>query len=474
MVFNSLEFAAFFPLVWFAYWRLRHRGQNALLLMASWFFYAMFDWRFLGLMLLSTVTDFVVGRLLKANDADDGKRRRIFALSLLVNLGILGYFKYADFFVDSAADLLDRLGIAWSAPVLRVALPVGISFYTFHGISYTFDVYRRIIEPARDFLSFAVFVAYFPQLVSGPIGRATIQLPQFENPRAFPDSDKILSAAFLILLGLFQKIAVADALAPHVNRAFADASTASWVTAAVGAIGFALQIYGDFAGYSNIARGTSRLLGVELPLNFAQPYLSRNITEFWRRWHISLSTWLRDYLYVPLGGNRGSRRRTYRNLMIVMLLGGLWHGASMTFVVWGGLHGLALAAHRGWTERAGAARMLPSAELRVADLPRIVATAGFAVGAFVVFRATTFGNALDMFEAIVTFRGGDIDGNAVAVLLLAVLALIGIDLAQRMLATRQPVSGWRPSVQGVAAGALVLPILVFSGGAPVPFIYFQF
>ena len=336
MVFNSLQYLVFFPLVFAVYWQLKRRGQNVLLLLASWFFYAMWDWRFLGLMLLTTGVDFGVGRYLAMTE-DDKKRKLAFGLSLGLNLTVLGFFKYFNFFVGSAADLLQTFGLDASEPTLRVLLPVGISFYTFHGISYTFDVFRRDIEPADDLLDFAVFVAFFPQLVAGPIGRAHLQLPQFEHERPPLRWEQARSGLCLILLGLFKKVAIADALAPFVDRTFTEPGRASWISLLGGAYAFALQIYGDFAGYSDVARGSSRLLGIELPLNFEQPYLSRNITVFWRTWHISLSNWLRDYLYIPLGGNRGSRAKTYRNLMLTMVLGGLWHGAAWTFVAWGTL-----------------------------------------------------------------------------------------------------------------------------------------
>ncbi|MHB1535738.1 MAG: MBOAT family O-acyltransferase, partial [Acidimicrobiales bacterium] len=309
MTFNSLQYAAFLPAVWLAYWRLPRRGQNVLLLAASYFFYGAFDWRFLGLLMLSTGTDFTVGQLLGRTE-DPAKRRAIFAISLLVNLGILGFFKYFDFFTHQGAQFLHHLGINLAPPVLRVLLPIGISFYTFHGISYTFDVFRRHIQPTRSLLSFAVFVAFFPQLVAGPIGRAQLQLPQFERERRFPDPEQRRRAYLLILLGLFKKIAIADAIAPYVNQTFASPSAEGALSLVLGAWGFGLQIYGDFSGYSDIARGSAQLLGIDLPLNFNQPYLSRSITEFWRRWHISLSNWLRDYLYVPLGGNRGGSRKT--------------------------------------------------------------------------------------------------------------------------------------------------------------------
>jgi len=489
VVFNSLEYALFLPVVLGLYWLLPHRPQNALLLVASYVFYGAWDVRFLGLMMVSTVTDFTVGRLLARTD-DDARRKRIFMISLIVNLGILGFFKYFNFFIDSAAGLLQGLGLQPNLPTLRVLLPIGISFYTFHGISYTFDVYRRHIDATDDLLTFACFVAYFPQLVAGPIGRAHIQLPQFEQSRKRPPAEDVRSALFLILLGLFKKVAIADGLAPFVSRAFGSASSAGAPTLLIGMYAFALQIYGDFSGYSDIARGSSRLFGIELIKNFDQPYLSRNITQFWRTWHISLSTWLRDYLYVPLGGNRRGELAVYRNLMITMLLGGLWHGARWTFVIWGGLHGIFLAAHRAFSKRRPAveSERLPARPVeergrvregpppfRARDILPALGTFHLVCLAWIFFRADSFHQAFNFIAGILTFRHhGKIDANAVWILAFAVVAILVIDLVQRNEGTDTPVITWRPVLRGVAYATLLVPIILFSGGATVPFIYFQF
>ncbi len=469
MNFNSFQYALFLPAVFVVYWRLRHRGQLLLLLAASYFFYAQWDWRFLGLMMISTVTDYVVGRLLHATE-DERRRRRLFGVSLLVNLGILGFFKYFNFFVDSAVRMLERRGLEATGPTLRILLPVGISFYTFHGISYTVDVYRRHIEPADNLLTFAVFVAYFPQLVAGPIGRAQLQLPQFSEERSYPDAEKRLSALLLIALGLFKKVVIADAVAPIVAGAFSKPNSAGALHLLLGAYAFAIQIYGDFSGYTDIARGSSRLLGIELIENFRQPYLSRNITEFWRNWHISLSTWLRDYLYIPLGGNRRGRLLTYRNLMLTMLLGGLWHGAAFTFVVWGGLHGAFLVGHRLMAERRRHEER-ESINWRE-DALRIVATFHLVCLAWIVFRADSLTEAWSYVTGILTLRPGPLPASALAVLGPMLLVFL-IDVAQR--AHRDDVwfRTWQPVPQGVVLGMFALGIIVFSGDV-VPFIYFQF
>ena len=518
MSFNSLQYAAFLPLVLLAYWHLQRRGQNLLLLAASYLFYSFWDWRFLGLLLLSTTVDYVTGRVLGRTD-DHSHRRWVLAISIGTNLGILGFFKYFNFFIDSAERMLQRAGIEVSPPLLQILLPVGISFYTFHGMSYTIDLYRRHIEPAKSFIDFAAFVSFFPQLVAGPIGRADFQLPQFARARQCPDAERVVGSLALVLLGLFKKVAIADAVAPIASTIFAEPSLYSWPVLLIGAYAFALQIYGDFSGYTDMARGSARLLGFELPPNFEQPYLSRNITEFWRTWHISLSSWLRDYLYVPLGGNRGSAIGTYRNLFLVMLIGGLWHGAAWTFVVWGALHGVALAAHKWWTDRrrlriagrpadeppgaplpaldrsdpqaSGApnrarGEVLVAAPVAVAgvvapsraalpDWVRRLVTFHLVVALWIFFRAPSVGTALRYLVDLVTFSGGTgIDGDDALLVAAAMVVTLAIDAGQRRARDDTVLMQLRPTARGIAVGAIALGILVFSGGTPVPFIYFQF
>jgi D-alanyl-lipoteichoic acid acyltransferase DltB (MBOAT superfamily) len=305
MLFNSFEFLVFFPLVLALYYVLGRRGQNLLLLLASYLFYGWWDWRFCSLLALSTLIDFFCGL---AMDRWPDRKRVWLAVSVVAGLGILGFFKYFNFFVDTAALALSTLGVEPHLPVLRIVLPVGISFYTFQTMSYTLDVYRGHLAPTRNLLDFGLYVAFFPQLVAGPIERATHLLKQFAAPRVVTRS-MIESGCFLILLGYFRKVVIADGVSPMVETIFASSATAPWHQLVTGAVLFSIQIYGDFAGYSDIARGLSRLLGIQLMVNFKQPYLSRNITEFWRRWHISLSTWLRDYLYIPPGGKPGRHGR---------------------------------------------------------------------------------------------------------------------------------------------------------------------
>jgi len=509
VTFNSLQYAAFLPLVLLVYWQLHRRGQNLLLLAASYLFYSFWDWRFLGLLMLSTTVDFVTGRVLARTD-DNQHRRWVLAVSIVTNLGILGFFKYFNFFIDSAERLLERVGLEVTAPLLHIALPVGISFYTFHGMSYTIDLYRRRIQPATSIVDFAAFVSFFPQLVAGPIGRADFQLPQFERDRRRPDADGVIGAVGLILLGLFKKVAIADAVAPIATTAFTAPDLFGWPMLLVGAYAFALQIYGDFSGYTDMARGSARLLGFELPPNFEQPYLSRNIAEFWRTWHISLSSWLRDYLYVPLGGNRGSARATYRNLFLVMLIGGLWHGAAWTFVVWGALHGGLLAAHKWWSDRRGqprpSAHVVPMPATPGDDLPTMepvgrrrvlvaeplpsvtptraqvvpdwllrLATFHVVVAFWVFFRAPSIGDATHFLSNIATFHSASgVDWDDVLVVAVAMAITLAIDIGQRIHRDDQVLRQMRPLTRGLAVGAMALGIVLFSGGTPVPFIYFQF
>ncbi len=470
MAFNSVQYLVFLAIVVGAYGLLTRRGQNGLLLIASYAFYAAWDWRFLSLLWISTVTDYFVGRGMGRAEGR-AVRRRLLVVSLAVNLGLLALFKYFNFFADSAAALLESAGLNADWPTLNVVLPVGISFYTFQTLSYTIDVYRRRIEPTNDPLAFAVFVAFFPQLVAGPIERARRLLPQFAVRRSVARGEDLTTALHLIGLGLFKKVVIADAVAPHVDTAFQGAGSAGWVTLLVGVIGFALQIYGDFSGYSHIARGSARLLGIDLMINFNQPYLSRNISHFWRTWHISLSTWLRDYLYIPLGGNRGSGLATYRNLMLTMLLGGLWHGAAWTFVVWGALHGAFLAIHRRFRSRTQGGEL---DRLRVRDLPAVLATFAAVTLGWVFFRAATFTEAWDYLTGLLTLRAGAVERTAVWIVVPALVVTLVVDLAQRRVARHEALMAWPRLVRGLAYGAAAVAFIVFSGDAPVPFLYFQF
>jgi D-alanyl-lipoteichoic acid acyltransferase DltB (MBOAT superfamily) len=344
LVFNSLHFVVFFVAVYAVYRVLPHRAQNVMLLGASYYFYAAWDWRFLSLLVGSTIVDFLVGRYLGGSHPP-GRRRVALILSLLYNFGMLGVFKYFNFFEDTLVRLAALAGWHIDAVTLDVVLPIGISFYTFMTVSYVIDVYRRDIEPTTHPLDFALFVAYFPHLVAGPILRASLLLPQIARPRRITAAGS-WEGLWLIGWGCFQKMFVADNLAKLVDAVYGPTASPGGLDVLFATYAFALQIYGDFAGYSNIARGVSKLLGIELNINFLFPYFVASPQAFWRNWHISLSTWLRDYLYIPLGGNRGSTLATYRNLLLTMVLGGLWHGAAWTFVLWGAYQGVALVVAR--------------------------------------------------------------------------------------------------------------------------------
>ena len=475
MLFNSLDFLIFLPIVLAVYYVLSTRAQNSWLLIASYVFYGWWDWRFLGLIMLSTVVDYFVGqRIHSSNDA--GARKRLLTISIVTNLGILGLFKYFGFFVQSFVGVLEAMGLQAHVTTLQIILPVGISFYTFQTMSYSFDIYRRRIEPTRNFLNFALFVAYFPQLVAGPIERAHHLLPKLEAARRIRWLD--IAVGFeLLLIGFFKKVAVADTLGPIVDSRFADPSLSSGGDLLITTYLFAFQIYGDFSGYTDIARGVSRFFGVDLMRNFNQPYLSQSITEFWRRWHISLSTWLRDYLYIPLGGNRKGPRRTYVNLLTTMLLGGLWHGANWTFVIWGGLHGFYLAAHKAMLGgQRVAASEIPRFGLKY--LLRVVVTFHLVCLAWVFFRAGDLATAVEILTRILTWEGRPADMDGVGIgerITLLVGLMVLLDWLQAKRGDHALMVRWHWAPRAVGYAALILTTLTLGNLIDeVPFIYFQF
>jgi D-alanyl-lipoteichoic acid acyltransferase DltB (MBOAT superfamily) len=350
MLFHTITFWLFFALVTGLYFRLPHRGQNRLLLVASYVFYGWWDWRFLSLIAVSTLVDFVVGLRIAASRRP-AVRRAWLCASISTNLGLLGVFKYYNFFAGELAELLAWIGLPTSLHSLNILLPVGISFYTFQTLSYTIDVYRGQTQPTRRLLDFGLFVSFFPQLVAGPIERSGRLLPQILQPRQVR-ADDFRAGLHDVLAGLYRKVVIADNMALIADTVFAQpARDLSGAEALIGVYAFAFQIYGDFSGYSLIAKGVARWLGFRLMDNFNAPYLATSPSDFWRRWHISLSSWLRDYLYIPLGGSRGSPAGTHRNLLVTMLLGGLWHGANWTFVAWGAVHGVLLCAYKAMAGR---------------------------------------------------------------------------------------------------------------------------
>ncbi len=401
MVFNSLVFLVFFAIVYVAYRLLPHRGQNVLILVSSYIFYGWWDWRFCGLIALTSLCSWGSG-LAIGHFRRRGASRAAWwscAANVGLNLGILGVFKYYDFFASSAAAAAAALGWTADVPLLRVILPVGISFYTFQALSYTLDVHRGQMRPTRNAVDFCAFVAFFPQLVAGPIERASNLLPQIENPRTVtPEGTR--EGIWLVAWGLFKKCVIADNLAVLVDGVFNGGGTATAGGAAclLAVYAFAFQIYCDFSGYSDIARGLAKMMGVDLMLNFNNPYFALNPKDFWARWHISLSTWLRDYLYIPLGGNRRGAARKYANLFLTMLLGGLWHGAAWTFVAWGAFHGALLVAYHAWTSWMGFGKGRVDSG-RCVWLRRI-AMFNLACVGWLFFRAETIAQAWSMLGAI--------------------------------------------------------------------------
>ncbi len=341
MLFNSFDFALFLPFTFFIYWFVVNKNlrlQNLFIVLASYVFYSFWDWRFLSIMVLSTLLDYSVGLGLFKSE-NQNKRRWLLWISLLLNLGALGFFKYYNFFLDNFIEAFTFFGAEFSVRSLDIILPVGISFYTFQTMSYTIDVYNKKLEPTKDFISFAAFVSFFPQLVAGPIERARNLLPQFYVHRTF-DSHKAVDGLRQILWGLFKKIVIADQVSLIVVPFFDDPEAYNGSALFIGIVLYSFQVYCDFSGYTDIAIGTARLFGIELTQNFAFPLFSRDIAEFWRRWHISLSSWFRDYVYIPLGGNRGGKSNQVRNVILVFLISGFWHGASWNFIIWGSIHAL--------------------------------------------------------------------------------------------------------------------------------------
>ena len=473
MLFNSLVFIAFMAVVLAVYPRLRFRGQNVFLLIASYYFYGSWDWRFTSLLALSTVIDFVAGKRIHTS-ADPAVRKRFLLLSVAANLGILGFFKYYNFFADSLAALLGGMGFDPHLPILRIVLPVGISFYTFQTMSYTIDIYRRRMPATRNFIDFALYVSFFPQLVAGPIERARVLLPQIAAPRAVT-RPMVLSGINLILMGYFKKVAIADTLAPLVEQMFSNPEPHSSGELLAGVYAFAFQVYGDFSGYTDIARGVARLLGFELMENFNAPYLSRSITEFWRRWHISLSTWLRDYLYIALGGSRKGEIRTYVNLFLTMLLAGLWHGAAWTFVVFGALHGVYLSVERLWLRGRELDISWPSTALGwVRNLGAILLTFHLHCISLILFRSPSLASAVDYMKGILRFdRIWEIGPPVI----FAMLVMTLWDAVQIRTGSHTWLSGLPRPMKFALAQMVIVSILaaaVHHVNTVVPFIYFQF
>ena len=475
MLFNSWAYAVFLPAAFLVYWRLGRvsiRAQNLGLLAGSYLFYGWWDWRFLGLILISSGTDYAVGLGLSTSRSPSA-RRVLLATSLGVNLGLLGVFKYLGFFVESAADLLTALGFQANLPVLRLVLPVGISFYTFQTLGYTIDVFRSRVGATRDWVSFFAYVSFFPQLVAGPIERAGSLLPQFHHPRTFRFQEA-RDGLRQILWGLFKKVVIADNLAVSVDAIFAGHAQLDPLTLWLGLVFFAIQIYGDFSGYSDIALGSARLLGFRLMRNFAYPYFSRDIAEFWRRWHISLSSWFRDYLYIPLGGSRAGAVGHLRNVLLTFTISGIWHGANWTFVAWGALNGLyyvplmiARRQHR-HTGNIDPRRLFP----RARTLASMLATFALTCVAWTFFRSDSITQAVAYLAGAVWGDWTTAPTHAAGLAWVVVLLLpewVQRDKGHPLELDHLPV--W---ARWACYYALVLVIVAFGYSGAQPFIYFQF
>ncbi len=473
MVFNSYTFLLFISTLVALYYGLRSwRARKALLLVASYVFYGVWNPPFVLLLVFSTLVDWTAARNIAAAPTD-GRRKLWVTVSLMSNLGILALFKYADFAMESFQYLASAAGVQFEPVQLGFVLPVGISFYTFQTLSYTLDTYRGNMRPGRSFLDYALYVTFFPQLVAGPIVRAVDFLPQCEKPKVL-NWQRLTWGATLVLVGVTQKSVLADGFfAPIVERVYAAQGTPGFIDAWVGTLAFAGQIYNDFAGYSTCAIGTALCLGFELPENFRYPYAAIGFSDFWRRWHISLSTWLRDYLYISLGGNRRGATRTNINLMLTMLLGGLWHGASWTFVVWGGLHGSYLVAEK------GVKRLIGNSEWATGRLAKLVGallTFGLVCVTWVFFRADTFGEAFTVTRAMLGLAGfgrSMVRGEDVVITVGLTGAILAYQWWMRGRVLSELAGRTRWPVRAVAVAAMLVGIVNMSGDDRA-FIYFQF
>ena len=475
MFFNSLDFALFLPVVFFLYWFIARNNlkiQNILLLVASYFFYACWDWRFLFLLIFSTLLDYATG-LSIAGAKKELTRKTWFYLTISVNLGFLAIFKYYNFFAESLVTSLAHVNLHLNLWTLNIILPVGISFYTFHGLSYVIDIYQKRIAPEKNFIDYSVFVSFFPLLVAGPIERATHLLPQIKVKKEFQYA-KVVDGLKQILWGLAKKIIIADHLAIYANMIFEDPSQYASSAIILGAICFAFQIYCDFSGYSDIALGTARLFGIELLKNFEYPYFSRDIAEFWRRWHISLSTWFRDYLYIPLGGSKGGTWMKIRNTFIIFIVSGFWHGANWTFIAWGALNALFFLPlmltnkNRTNIEIAAKGRILPS----IKEFASIVFTFCLTTFAWIFFRSDSISSALDLISHLFSISIFSVPALWPIKLILAFIVIEWLGREQPYAIAKFGLK-W-PKTLRWAFYYLLIGAILYTTGSEQQFIYFQF
>ncbi len=483
MLFNSIDFAIFLPVVFVLYWFVANKSirlQNFLIVVSSYVFYGWWDWKFLSLIVFSTVVDFTVGLKLK-NEDNQLRRRALLWLSIFVNLGFLGFFKYYNFFLENFITAFSFFGTDIKTNTLNIILPVGISFYTFQTLSYTIDVYKKKLDPTKDFIAFSAFVSFFPQLVAGPIERATHLLPQFYKKRTF-DYSKAVDGMRQILWGLFKKMVIADNCAEFADQIFNNSAEMNGSTLVLGALFFTFQIYGDFSGYSDIAIGTSRLFGFNLMQNFNFPYFSRDIAEFWRRWHISLSTWFRDYLYIPLGGSRGGTWMKVRNTFIIFIVSGFWHGANWTFIVWGALNAiyflplLLTGNNRNNMEIVAQGRLIPNMK----EFLSISLTFGLTVFAWIFFRAVSIEHALSYILGILSsslFSMPKFEGMGKAlttIMLVVIFVLTEWKGREEQYAIANLGQNTHRAIRWLFYAIIVFAIGMFMSSVESPFIYFQF
>ncbi len=487
MLFNSIDFAIFLPIIFILYWFVANKNirfQNFLIVIASYLFYGWWDWRFLTLIFFSTIVDYFIGLRLSKQE-NIRKRKILLWISIAINLGFLGFFKYYNFFIDNFILGFSLLGTEIKPNSLNIILPVGISFYTFQTLSYTIDIYKRKLEPTKDFIAFSAFVSFFPQLVAGPIERAKNLLPQFYKKRNF-DYLKAIDGMRQILWGLFKKIVIADNCANYANLIFDNPNSYSGNTLLLGAIFFAFQIYGDFSGYSDIAIGTSRLFGFNLKQNFAFPYFSRDIAEFWRRWHISLSTWFRDYLYIPLGGSRGSVWIKIRNTIVIFVVSGFWHGANWTFIIWGALNAIYFLPllltnnNRNNLNIVAQTKHLPS----IKDALNILLTFCLTTFAWIFFRAENLTHAfqylkgmfsMSLFKISITDLKVLSIGAEIIYIIVLILFLIIFEWVQRgKQHALQFQNVKRPSIFRWILYYVLIALIIYFNKNGQEFIYFQF
>lgn len=482
MLFNSIDFAIFLPIVFILYWFVTNRSlklQNLLIVAASYVFYGWWDWRFLSLIIFSTIVDYSVGRKLES-EIKPNRRKLYLWTSIIVNIGLLGIFKYYNFFLDNFIAAFSFFGSEINANSLHIILPVGISFYTFQTLSYTIDVYRKKLEPTKDYIAFSAFVSFFPQLVAGPIERATNLLPQFYTSRVF-DYTKAVDGMRQILWGFFKKIVIADNCAIYANLIFNNSDSYPGSTLLLGVLFFTFQIYGDFSGYSDIAIGTSRLLGFNIMRNFNFPYFSRDIGEFWRRWHISLSTWFRDYLYIPLGGSQGGTWKKIRNTFIIFTVSGFWHGANWTFIVWGALNALYFMPllltrkNRKNLDTVAEGKIFPNVKETIA----MGTTFGLTVIAWIFFRANNLEHAvryiIEIFSpSIFAFPALEDIGNVIATIIFVIIFII-IEWfgREQQYAIANLGLNWKRPLRYALYYTILASIFLY-GGDKQQFIYFQF